>query len=337
MDTAITSKCIDYKKNLVITIGDPGGIGPEITLKAIDKHILEKANILIIGSLKVLEKAASLINFKERINLISSLNQIKDFCLNIYDCKLPGDNFTYKNTSKINGYAAFCFIKKAIEIMTEKNFHALITAPISKKGLKLAGIEYPGHTEILADFTNTKKYRMMFMNDRIKLILHTIHIPIKKVPNQIKKDLVEETIIVGYKFLKDICLIKNPKIYVAGLNPHAGEDGIIGDEEVKEITPAINELNKIGINVKGPIPPDTIFFQGLNEKVDLIVSMYHDQGLAPLKTLDFHGTINVTAGLPFIRTSPDHGTGFDIAWENKANPKSMKKAIEYALKFKKIS
>ena len=337
MDTTTSTECTYNKKNLVITIGDPGGVGPEVTLKAINKKILGKANIIVVGSLKLLQEVANLINFNGSFNLIKTIDDVKPECINVIECNLKSESFSIKKTSKINGLASFNFIKKAIDLILTHDLHALVTAPISKEGFHLAGINFPGHTEILAHFTNTKKYRMMFINDKIKLILHTIHIPIKQVPEKIKKDLIKETVKIGYTFLKKACGIYNPKILIAGLNPHAGENGIIGDEEVKEIIPAINELKKEFINIKGPISPDTVFYMALKENYDLIVSMYHDQGLAPLKTLDFHGTINVTAGIPFIRTSPDHGTGFDIAWENKANPDSMKKAIEYALKLKKIS
>ena len=160
MDKRTSSKCADNKKNIIITIGDPGGIGPEITLKALNTEILKKANILLIGSKKIIDNAAELINFSHKIDTISDPSQIKSNCINIIECNIPSENFTIKDTSKINGIASFIFIKRAIEIMLNYNFHALITAPISKKGLKLAGINFPGHTEILAHFTQTKKYRM---------------------------------------------------------------------------------------------------------------------------------------------------------------------------------
>ncbi len=331
MDKRIKKKRINYKKNIAITLGDPGGIGPEILLKSIDDEILLKSNIVVIGIIDVIEKAAKLVNFNKNFNIIKNFDEIKEDCVNIFNIELPSHNFTYCSTSKINGYAAYKFIEVAINLAMNKIVDAIVTCPISKKGLNLASINFKGHTEILAEFSGTKKYRMMFVNDKIKIILHTIHIPLKDIPYNINKSKIIDTIDIGYSFLKKRFDIISPKIYVSGLNPHAGEDGVIGVEEINEIKPAIEDMQNKGIKVFGPFPPDTIFFKGLNDKVDLIVSMFHDQGLAPLKTLDFFGTVNITAGLPFIRTSPDHGTGFDIAWKNIADPTSMRKALEYAI------
>ena len=335
MDKGTSSASTYNKKNIGITLGDPGGIGAEIILKAIDEEILKNANLIVIGSHKVIKKAIKLLNFKRNINLISEISQLEEKKINVLDVKLPSYDFTYGKTSKINGYAAFEFIKKGIELALNGDVSALVTAPISKLGLKLAGINFPGHTEILAKYTNTYKFRMLFMNDKISTILHSIHIPLKDVPKAIKKNSIIDTVFIGYNFFKNF-IKKNPKIFVSGLNPHAGENGLFGNEEIYEIEPAITYLKEKGLNVNGPFPPDTIFHLALKNNADLVVSMYHDQGLGPLKTLDFYGTVNITAGIPFIRTSPDHGTGFDIAWKNKANPKSFKKAIEYAIKFSKM-
>ena len=335
MDKRASSTGTYNKKNIGITLGDPGGIGAEIILKTIDEKILKNVNIIVIGSYKVIERAIKLLNFKRNINLISEISQLKEKKINILDVKLPSYDFTYGKTSKINGYASFEFLKKGIKLALNGDISALVTAPISKLGLRLAGINFPGHTEILAKFTNTEKFRMLFMNDKISTILHSIHIPLKDVPGLIKKKLLIETIEIGHKFFENFLKFK-PKIFVSGLNPHAGEDGLFGNEEVNEIKTAITYLRKEGLNVNGPFPPDIIFHLALKDNADLVVSMYHDQGLGPLKTLDFYGTVNITAGIPFIRTSPDHGTGFDIAWKNKANPESFKKAIKYAIKFSRL-
>ncbi len=331
MDKRIKTKCINNKKNIAITLGDPGGIGPEILLKSINDEILSKSNIIVIGVIDVIEKAAKLVNFNKSFNIIKDFGDLQEDCINVINVELPSKNFTYCSTSKDNGYAAFKFIEEAIKLAMNNIIDAIVTCPISKKGLNLASINFKGHTEILAKFSGTEKYRMMFVNDKIKVILHTIHIPLKEVPNNIKKIKIVETVEIGYNFLKKRFDIFSPKIYISGLNPHAGEDGVIGNEEINEIIPAIESLKNKGIEAYGPFPPDTIFFKGLNDNADLIVCMYHDQGLAPLKTLDFFGTVNITAGLPFIRTSPDHGTGFDIAWRNVADPTSMIKALEYAI------
>jgi 4-hydroxythreonine-4-phosphate dehydrogenase len=197
----------------------------------------------------------------------------------------------------------------------------------------MAGMKWHGHTEMLAELTDTKDYAMMLVGGNLRVILVTIHTSLKSVPEMIKKEGVLKTILLAKKAC-DMLDIKNPRIAVAGLNPHAGEAGIFGDEEKNEIIPAIEEAKKLGIPVTGPYPPDTVFHKAYKAEIDMVICMYHDQGLIPLKMIAFEEGVNVTVGLPFVRTSPDHGTAYDIAWKGIANPSSMLEAIKLAARLK---
>ncbi len=330
--SAGTNNC----KNIAITIGDVGGVGPEITVKSIyrltqDNSLID-TNLFIIGNCSIIEKAVEIVNLPIKVKKINEFHECKNSFINVYEIPSP-DKFSFNKTSKENGLFAFNSILKAIEFANKGKIKAIVTSPISKKGLKLAGIDFPGHTEILAKYTDTKDFRMLFVSKNFNVILHTIHIPLKEVPQKLSYNSLKTTINLGINFLKKFLKIEKPLIYVAGLNPHAGEDGLIGDEEKKVISPLISSFKKKGVNIHGPFPPDTIFFKAIYDKPDLIVALYHDQGLIPIKILDFYGAINVTCGIPFLRTSPDHGTAFDIAWKGIANPESMLNAIKFAIKY----
>jgi 4-hydroxythreonine-4-phosphate dehydrogenase len=225
------------------------------------------------------------------------------------------------------------YIRRAVEIVINKQVDAIVTAPISKESLKMAGFKWPGHTEMLASLTKTKDYAMMLIGEPLTVILVTIHTALKKVPGLITRQKILKTIRLAKKAC-NMLGIKNPIIAVAGLNPHAGEAGIFGDEEIKKIIPAVKEAVKEGIPVSGPYPPDTVFHKAYKGDIDIVVCMYHDQGLIPLKMIAFDKGVNVTVGLPFIRTSPDHGTAYDIAWKGIANPSSMIEAIKLAARLK---
>lgn len=311
-------------KKIAITLGDPAGIGPEVVLKAISKkEIFTLCEPIIIGDVAVIEEA---------INKLSLNIDIKDIELINIDFIRDRDFQKNKPNAKC-GMASVSYIKKAVELSLNKKVDAIVTAPISKESLKLAGFNWPGHTELLAELTETKDYAMMFYSDRLKLILSTIHVALKDVPNLIKKERILKTILLAKRSC-DMMGIEEPKIAVAGLNPHAGESGMFGDEEIKEIIPAINEAYELGIPVFGPYPADTLFYKAYNGEFDMIVSMYHDQGLVPLKMIAFDKAVNVTIGLPIVRTSPDHGTAFDIAWKGIANASSMIEAIKLAVRLK---
>jgi 4-hydroxythreonine-4-phosphate dehydrogenase len=312
-------------KKIAITIGDPAGIGPEVALKAILSEDIKRICIpLLVGDKTVI---------KEAINILKIPINLED--IDLIDLSELKDRRFEKNISTLEGgIASVAYIKKAVELALNKEVDAIVTAPISKESLKMAGYKWHGHTEMLSELTDTKDYTMLFYSDKLKLTLVTIHTALRNVPVLIKKEKVLRTILLTKKAC-DMLSINNPKIAVAGLNPHAGEAGMFGSEEIDEIIPAINEAKEVDVPVYGPYPADTIFHKAYNGEFDIIVCMYHDQGLAPLKMIAFDKAVNVTIGLPIIRTSPDHGTAYDIAWKGIANPSSMIEAIKLATKLQK--
>ena len=320
---------------IAITMGEPGGIGPEIIVKSLYcAEIKNYCNPIVIGNAEVMREAVKLTGLPLKVKSISNLSDSKPTVgrIEVIDIRSP-QPFKKGVPSKKSGIAEVKYIKKAVELALKKDVKAIVTAPISKQSLKLAGYKWPGHTELLAELTKSKHFAMMFVSKKLKLILTTIHVSIKNVPRIINEKLVLKTIILAEKGTHMLG-IKKPRIAVAGLNPHAGESGIFGREEIKLIMPAVQKAREEGIDVSGPYPPDVVFYKAYNGEFDIVVCMYHDQGLIPFKMLAFDTGVNVTVGLPIIRTSPDHGTGFDIAWKNMASPSSMIEAIKLASKLK---
>ncbi|MFC1621115.1 4-hydroxythreonine-4-phosphate dehydrogenase PdxA [Candidatus Omnitrophota bacterium] len=223
-------------------------------------------------------------------------------------------------------------IKKAVEILNKGDAHGIVTAPVNKSAINKLGVVFKGHTEYLARCTRTKKFAMMFCGGPLKVTLVTRHEPIKNIPKILTREKIIDAVTLTEEALKVYFRIKNPRIGVCGLNPHAGEGGVIGLEEKRVIGPAIKKLKSRITNIRGPLPADTIFYMAYNKGLDAIIAMYHDQGLAPFKMIAFHNGVNVTLGLPFARTSPDHGTAYDIAGKGIANPASMKEAIKLNVK-----
>ncbi len=322
-------------KKLAITMGDPGGVGPEIIVKALSSaEIRESCTPIVIGDRVVMEEAIKLCNLTIKLNSIKDPEESKPSLesVDIINTGNLGDFKKGKPTAE-GGKACVSYIRKAVEFALDKQIDGIVTAPISKEALKMAGFTWPGHTEMLAELTGTKDYAMMLVGRPLRVILVTIHTSLRSVPDMITKQRVLKTILLAKKAC-DMMGIESPRIAVAGLNPHAGETGIFGNEELKEIKPAVDEAVKSGIPVTGPYPPDTIFHKAYKGKIDMIVCMYHDQGLIPLKMIAFDKGVNITVGLPFIRTSPDHGTAYDIAWKGKADPSSITEAIKLASSLK---
>ncbi len=312
-------------KKIAITIGDPAGIGAEITLKALlSDEIKQICRPLLIGDRSVIEEAVGSMGIPFDLETIEILNigVIKD------------GNFEKCRATAESGRACVAYIKKAVELASLRIVDAIVTAPITKESLKMAGFKWHGHTEMLAELTGTKDYAMMLCGGSLRVILVTIHTALKNVPMMISKEDVLKTIILA-KRACDMLGIENYKIAVAGLNPHAGEAGIFGDEEIEIITPGVQKAQDMGISVSGPYPPDTLFHRAYNGEFDIIVCMYHDQGLIPLKMIAFDKGVNITVGLPFVRTSPDHGTAYDIAWKGIASPSSMIEAIKLAAQLRR--
>ena len=321
-------------KKIAITMGEPWGIGPEVIVKALHSGRAGKRIIpVVIGNVNVMWEAARMTGLPIRVRKVSDISGLvpEQGLINVLDIR--SELTLIKGPSKSSGKAVIEYIKTAVDLALEGKVEAIVTAPISKESLKLAGAKWPGHTEMLAELTNTSDFAMMFASKKLKVILSTIHISLKDVPKKINEKLVLRTIRLARRGT-GMLGIKEARIAVAGLNPHAGESGIMGTEEIKAIVPAITKACKEGINVLGPYPPDVVFHKALNREFDMIVCMYHDQGLIPFKMLAFETGVNLTVGLPVIRTSPDHGTAFDIAWQNKANPSSMIEAIKLAAKMK---
>ena len=324
-------------KVILITAGDPASISTEITLKAIEtKKINENIKAVVITDPDLVKEYQY--KFKNNIDIHKLEDKInfsdyKDNCLNIIPIKLS--NKVKFGKPSVNH---FPFIKSSIvtsvNICMNSVASGVVTNPINKYMMKKCGFNFEGHTEYLATLSKIKKNPvMMFVTNELKTLPLTIHVPLAMVPKLITKELIRNKIKVAVKDLIKFFDIKNPKIAVTGLNPHAGENGNLGYEEINIIKPALDELNKeINISLVGPVPADTAFCSSKRSQYDLIVCMYHDQALIPIKTLDFFNGVNVTLGLDFIRTSPDHGTAFDIAGKNLANPESLVSAINLAYK-----
>nr|WP_180214350.1 4-hydroxythreonine-4-phosphate dehydrogenase PdxA [Gilliamella sp. ESL0254] len=314
-------------------MGDPAGIGPEIIVKALQSDVLKNVHSVVIGSAKLLEKQLKMGLFNNvAINVIDHVNKatFKPNVINVIDIKLEDiDSLKPGELQPQAGDLAYRCVVKATELALNGDVAAIATAPLNKEALHSAGHMYPGHTELLAKLTNSKDVAMVLYTDTLKVIHVTTHVSLRNFLNNLSCERVEKVIKIADQFLKKVG-IKQPKIAVAGVNPHAGEHGLFGDEEIKFVTPAIEKMRNQGINAIGPCAPDTVFLQAHQGKFDIVVAMYHDQGHIPLKLLGFYDGVNIAAGLPFIRTSADHGTAYDIAWQGVAKPDSMIESIRLA-------
>lgn len=332
---------------LGITMGDPASIGPEITVKALsDKAVYDKCNPLVVGDVCVMEEAVKIVGKENEIK-INKVSKVEDALfevgtIDVYDMNLVNiENLKRGEISEMAGNAAFQYVKKVIELAMSNEIDATVTNALNKEAINLAGHHYSGHTEIYADFTNTNKYTMMLAHENLRVVHVSTHVSLREACDRVKKDRVLEVIRIANKACKELG-IENPKIGIAGLNPHSGENGMFGREEIDEIIPAINLANEEGINAEGPVPPDTVFSKARGGWYDIVVAMYHDQGHIPLKVVGFVynkkeekwdaiAGVNITLGLPIIRTSVDHGTAFDQAGKGIANELSLINAIEYAI------
>ena len=313
-------------------MGDPGGVGPEIIAKAFGTPGIRTSCIpIVIGDTLIMAKALRLLRNPRKLREITSPAEAENSgrLMHLINVNTMIPRLPQKKPTAEGGEACVRYIRKAVELAMHKQVDGIVTAPISKEALKMAGFAWPGHTEMLAEISRTKQYAMMLVGGPLRVILVTIHTALKNVPELITRQRILRVIRLAKKAC-DMLKIRTPKIAVAGLNPHAGEAGIFGEEEITQIVPAIRQANREGIPVSGPYPPDTIFHKAYQGEIDIVVCMYHDQGLIPLKMIAFDKGVNVTIGLPFIRTSPDHGTAYDIAWKGTANPSSMIEAIKLA-------
>lgn len=337
------NNCFDSPP-LAITMGCPVGIGPEIIVKTFIKNpeLAIKRECIVLGSFQRLREVAVLLGVDVNFVNWSPENKLSynqdDFSTDIpavlvYDIPLiEKDELTWGNPNAVTGKASFEYVAKAIDFAMAGVVRGIVTAPISKHGLQMAGINYPGHTEILASRTGTESYAMMLAGRQLRVVLVTIHCPLSQVSNQLTVEKVFDTLNITNRELFNCFGVREPEILIAGLNPHAGEEGMFGCEEKDIIEPAVIKAREAGINVLGPYPPDTLFYKSVNGSADAVVCMYHDQGLIPFKLLHFRDGVNITLGLPIVRTSVDHGTAYDIAGTGKADSTSLEEAVRVAKK-----
>lgn len=329
-----------------ISMGDPAGIGPEIIVKALSRDSIWKICCpIVVGDARVMRQAAGILKSPISIKSITSVEQADPEIKQIYVYDLSNadpDKFSLGEVSVIGGTAAYEAVENVIALAMVGQIAATVTAPINKEAINKAGFKYSGHTEIYAHFTGTKDYAMMLAHDDFRVIHVSTHVALREACDRVKKDRVLNVINLADENLKKIG-IPDPRIAVAGLNPHSGENGLFGREEIDEIKPAVEEAKSLGINASGPFPPDTVFPMAEGGLYDIVVVMYHDQGHIPLKLSGFKydhkkkkwsdiSGVNITLGLPIIRSSVDHGTAFDQAGKGTANDASMVNAIEYAVR-----
>ncbi|MDU4960596.1 MAG: 4-hydroxythreonine-4-phosphate dehydrogenase PdxA [Sporomusaceae bacterium] len=321
------------KPLIAITMGDAAGIGPEIIVKSLlDRRIYEVCRPFVIGDLAIMRRAAAIIQPGTPCYPVSAIDEAgRSFGrIDVWDLNnLPAD-LPFAQVDPRAGRAAYEYVAMGVQLALADKIDAIATAPLNKDAMNRGGCHFPGHTEILAHLSQTKDYAMMLTGGALRVIHVTTHVSLRRACELVKKERVLRVIQLADQAMRLIGIAK-PRIAVAGLNPHAGEGGMFGDEEIEEITPAIEAARTMGLTVTGPVPPDTVFFRAAHQgQFDIVVVMYHDQGHIPLKVLGFEQGVNITVGLPFIRTSVDHGTAFDKAGKGSADPQSMIEAIRAA-------
>jgi 4-hydroxythreonine-4-phosphate dehydrogenase len=324
---------MEIKPIILITMGDPAGVGPEIIVKALSRNIKDAFCPVVIGDRDVFSATAKRLNLKfDRLNIVKrpeKANFDKDL-INFVPVSVQGLGTPIPGKhDKKTGKASIAYLEKAVNSILMKEADALVTGPVSKKAINEAGYYYNGHTDFFAERTNTSKYAMCFYTDKLKVAMVSDHIAVRKVHTRVKLARVLRTIHILDEFLRNLEQ-KQPRIAVLGFNPHAGESGLLGVEELNEIVPAINTANERGLNITGPLTAEKGFRDTMAGKYDGLVAMYHDQGITPFKLLAPYESVNITLGLPFIRTSVSHGTGYDIAGDGTAKEDSLVKAIELA-------
>ena len=322
------------EKYVGITMGDPAGIGPEISLKAVDHSEEYRNSVIIYGSYAVLMYYKTLLHIQTPVVEIKDPSDFQPGKINVIsviDLHL-GDDFKIGQVSPVAGDAAYQYIARAISDALKGKISVVTTAPLNKEALHKGGHNYDGHTEIFAQLTKTKTYTMMLWSECMSVVHVSTHCSLREACDRATKERVLECIHLADSAMKKLG-IKVPRIAVAGLNPHCGEAGLFGQEEIKEIGPAVEAAQKEGLDVTGPVPPDTVFLKAYHGMFDIVVAMYHDQGHIPMKMVAFYSGVNVTLGLPIIRTSVDHGTAFDIAGKGIAKKDSMLYALKLGKRF----
>jgi 4-hydroxythreonine-4-phosphate dehydrogenase len=319
---------------IAITMGDPAGIGPEVILKAVQHEEWNRyCQPVVIGDRRIFERALNFITTNQekiRISDFHADSQIYKDQLNIIHLDIADPlKCRVGRISQESGAAAVKAVEYACNLALKGEVRGIVTSPLNKEAMHLAGYDYPGHTELLQELTKASHVRMMLVGEKIRVVHNSTHLSMASAIQMVTSERVLDTI----RFAHNGCIalgLPHPRIAVAGLNPHAGESGLFGDEETRHISPAVKSAQDGGINAIGPLPPDTVFLRAVKGEFDIVVAMYHDQGHIPIKLLDFDGGVNITFGLPIIRTSVDHGTAFDIAGKGIASEKSLLMAIKMA-------
>jgi 4-phospho-D-threonate 3-dehydrogenase / 4-phospho-D-erythronate 3-dehydrogenase len=321
---------------VLVTMGDPAGVGPEVIVKSVDQPaVRERLRPLVVGDAKRLEQAVAIAGVPLRVRAIADPHDAR-FEAGTIDClhlDLVPPGLPFGQLSAVGGEAAYRCIERAVRVAQSGFAGAICTAPLNKEALHAAGHRFPGHTEMLAHLSGTPEVSMLLVAPGLRVIHVTTHIGLLDAVAKIEPGLVERTIRRGHELLVRAGMAR-PRIAVCGINPHAGENGLFGHgEEEGKVAPAVAACRRDGIDVQGPLPADTLFFRARRGDFDLVVAMYHDQGHGPVKVLGLEAGVNVTVGLPFVRTAVDHGTAFDIAGTGRADPGSMVAALELAAEF----
>jgi 4-hydroxythreonine-4-phosphate dehydrogenase len=323
----------EHRPLLAITMGDPAGIGPEIVLKTlVDPDTFALCRPLVIGDRRILERAAPWVGAALDFDLVEvpGAGRYAPGALTLLDLRnAPPDDCPIGEVSVGAGRAAVGFVERACDLALAGDVDAVVTAPLNKAAMHLAGFNYPGHTELLATRTGAQRVSMLLVGPQLRVVHVSTHVALAEAIRRVTPERVGETIALAYESCVALGIAR-PRIAVAGLNPHAGEGGIFGDEEARAIAPAIEAARARGLDVSDPQPPDTVFLRAVNGAFDIVVAMYHDQGHVPMKLLAFDTGVNVSVGLPIIRTSVDHGTAFDIAGTGRASHASMREALRVA-------
>ena len=317
---------------VAVTMGDPAGVGPEIVAKTFaDGDFRGENRALVVGDVGVMERAISLLELPLAVNEVSGPEEARfeEGTVDVVRASELPEDLAFGELDARAGDAAFRYVERAIELASAGRVAAMATAPLNKEAMHLAGHKYPGHTEILAELTGTKDYAMMLVTPELKVIHVSTHVALKEAVERATTERELAVIRLADASLRKLG-VENPKVAVAGLNPHAGENGLFGTEDAERLRPAVEEARGEGIEATGPWPPDTVMMRARRGEFDIVVVQYHDQGHIPVKLMGFDTGVNVTVGLQFFRTSVDHGTAFDIAGTGKADHASMRAALDLA-------
>lgn len=317
---------------VAVTMGDPAGVGPEIIAKTFaDPGFREENHALVVGDAKILERAIRLLELDLRVNAISDPEEagFEEGTVDVVQVGELPDDLPFGELDARAGAAAFEYVERAIELASGGKVAAISTAPLNKEAMHLGGYRYPGHTEILAELTGTQDYAMMLVTPELKVIHISTHVALREAVERATEERELAVIRLAHESLLKLG-VEHPRIAVAGLNPHAGEHGLFGNEDAERIEPAVERAKEDGIDASGPHAPDTVMMRARRGEFDIVVVQYHDQGHIPIKLMGFDTGVNVTVGLPFFRTSVDHGTAFDIAGTGKADHRSLRAALDLA-------